>query len=236
MGEVSAFGEAHRKNGVARLEHGVVDGHIGATTAVRLDIGVFGTEQFFSAVDRELFGLVDTFAPVVPAFAGIAFGVFIGQTRPLRFAHGLADNILRGDQLNIVFLPDIFVAENFVHFRIGFVDGDGVAGAFTVRLHFIHAALVAAAHFRLVGQPGFENFQRGSFVGVICAEAEHVGRVVEAREFGHFRGTADGGAHTRELVGRNAHTDPGIADQHALFGLALRNAAGHFGGVIGIIG
>ena len=39
------------------------------------------------AVDRQRFGDIDKFAPAVIAAAGIAFGVFVGQHRALRFEH-----------------------------------------------------------------------------------------------------------------------------------------------------
>ena len=48
---------------------------------------------------------VHVFAAAIPAFAGVAFGVFIGQHRPLRLHHGGADRVLAGNQLDVFLLP-----------------------------------------------------------------------------------------------------------------------------------
>ena len=43
--QVSALGQVHREIGVARLEHGEVDRHVGLRTGVRLDVGVLAAEE-----------------------------------------------------------------------------------------------------------------------------------------------------------------------------------------------
>ncbi len=93
MRQVAAFGEAHGENGVAGVEHGKVNGHIGTASAVRLHIHMLCTEELFGAIDGEALGFIDPFAAVVPALGRIAFSIFVGQARSLCFAYSSADNI-----------------------------------------------------------------------------------------------------------------------------------------------
>jgi hypothetical protein len=71
---------------------------------MRLHVGVGGAEQLLRPLDRQLLGDVDEFAAAVVALAGIAFGVLVGQHRALRLEHARARVVLRGDQLDVVFL------------------------------------------------------------------------------------------------------------------------------------
>ena len=70
-----------------------------------LYVGIIGAEQFFGAIDSELFDHVNVFAAAVIAFARVAFGIFIGQYRTLRLQHPGADVVFRCDQLDVFFLP-----------------------------------------------------------------------------------------------------------------------------------
>src|SRR5690606_35551166 len=56
------------------------------------------------ASDGELLGHVDEFVSAVIALAGIAFRVFVGELRSLRFEHARAGVILGSDELDAVFL------------------------------------------------------------------------------------------------------------------------------------
>src|SRR5690606_34658591 len=104
VGQVAAVGQAHAENGVTGAEQGQVDGGVGLGAGVRRDVGVVGAEQLLGAVDGQLLDDVDVLATTVVALARIAFGVLVGQYRTLGFHHRRAGVVLRGDQLDVVFL------------------------------------------------------------------------------------------------------------------------------------
>ncbi len=74
---------------------------------VRLHVGEAAAEQLLRALDGEVLGDVDELAAAVVALAGIAFGVLVGQHRALRLQHGAGDDVLGGDQLDLVALATI---------------------------------------------------------------------------------------------------------------------------------
>ncbi len=90
---------------------------------MRLDVGVIGAEQLLGAVDGQLFNHVDVLAPTVVALARIAFGVLVGQHRTLGFHHRRAGVVLRGDQLDVVFLTLGFLLHGSE--EIGVETGEG---------------------------------------------------------------------------------------------------------------
>ena len=71
---------------------------------MRLHVGVVGAEQGLGALDGQLLGLVHVLAAAVVALAGVALGVLVGQHRALRLQHARAGVVLRGDQLDVLFL------------------------------------------------------------------------------------------------------------------------------------
>ena len=73
-----------------------------------LDVGGISMKQLFRAVDRQSLGDVDELAPAVVALARIAFGVLVGELRPLRLQNARADVIFRRDQLDVLFLAPVF--------------------------------------------------------------------------------------------------------------------------------
>ena len=102
--EMAAVIEAHAEDRVARLDQREVRRGVGLRARVRLHVGVVGAEQFLGAIDGELLGDVDELAAAVVALARIAFGVLVGEHRALRFEHARAGVVLRGDQLDVIFL------------------------------------------------------------------------------------------------------------------------------------
>jgi hypothetical protein len=76
-------------------------------------------EQLAGAVDRQLLGLVDLLAAAVVAPAGIALGILVGQHRARRLEHGARDDVLRGDQLDLLLLAMQLALEHGVDRRIG---------------------------------------------------------------------------------------------------------------------
>ena len=94
--------EAHE--GVARLHQREEHALIGLAAGIRLHIGEAAVEQLAGALDRELLGDVDELAAAIIAPARIALGVFVGHHRALRLEHGARDDVLRGDELDLVAL------------------------------------------------------------------------------------------------------------------------------------
>ncbi len=86
---------------------------------MRLDIGETAIEKFFRAVDRQLLDLIDEFATAVIAPARIAFGVFVGQHRALRFEHGARHDVLGCDELDLILLTPELAADRGRDIGIG---------------------------------------------------------------------------------------------------------------------
>jgi len=123
--QVAAMLERQPHDGVARRQHRVVDGLVGLRTGMRLDVGIFRAEQLFHALDRERLGLVHEFAAAVIALARIALGVLVGEHRAGGVQDGRTCVILRGDQLDVVFLPLVLADDGRPQFGIGAVGGAG---------------------------------------------------------------------------------------------------------------
>ncbi len=92
---------------------------IGLRAGVRLHVGEARVEQLLDAVEREVLGDVDVLAAAVVAPAGQALGVFVGHHRALRLEHGAADDVLGGDQLDLVALAAELQADRLGDLRVG---------------------------------------------------------------------------------------------------------------------
>ncbi len=216
VGEVSAVVEAHGEHGVAGFHHGEIDRHVGRAAAVRLHIGVFGAEKLFGAVNGQLFGIVHEFTAVVVATAGVALGVFVGQHGALSFAHGAADVVFGGNQLNVLPLADGLALQSVIHFGVALANGFRLRDAHRAGVHLLHAPLVAGARLKGGIEPGLQNV-RNFFHGRNGGAQRHdVGVVVLARHAGHFGVENLRRAHAGEFVGGHAHADAGRANQEAL--------------------
>ena len=104
-----------------REEHGLV----GLRAGMRLHVGEAAIEQLAGALDRELLGDVDKLAAAVIAPAGIALGIFVGEHRALRLEHGARDDVLRGDQLDLVLLAVQLAFEHGIDLGIGLGEARG---------------------------------------------------------------------------------------------------------------
>src|SRR5439155_9713290 len=105
VGKMSAMTQIHGQHPITRLEEREIDRHIRAAPTVWLDIGVFGAEKLFGAVDGQLLDRVHVLTTTVPATARVAFRVFVSQHRALRLQHRRAGKILAGDQFDVFLLP-----------------------------------------------------------------------------------------------------------------------------------
>jgi hypothetical protein len=102
--QVTAFGQAHAHDGVAGLQQAEEHALVGLRAGVGLHVGEFGAEQLLGAVDRQLLDHVDVLAAAVVALARVALGVLVGELRALRGHHRRRGVVLRGNQLDVVFL------------------------------------------------------------------------------------------------------------------------------------
>ena len=109
--------EAHER--VAGLHERHERALIGLAAGIGLNIGEPAVEQFASALDRQLLRDVDELAAAVIALARIAFRVFVGQHRPLRFENRARHDIFRGDELDVVALTAELEFDRAGDFRIG---------------------------------------------------------------------------------------------------------------------
>ena len=79
MSQVSTLIEAHRKYRVARVEQGLIDGHVGVGSAVRLHIGVIGTKKSRQSAPSKVFDLVNHLVASVVATTGVTLGILVGE-------------------------------------------------------------------------------------------------------------------------------------------------------------
>ena len=106
------------------MQHRLENGEIRLRAGMRLHIGVACMKQFFSAVDRQLFGHIHMLAAAVVALAGVTLGVLVGEHRTLRHQHARAGVIFRGNQLNMILLTLPFCLQRLP--QCGVQTGDGV--------------------------------------------------------------------------------------------------------------
>ena len=116
--QVSAFSQTHAEERIAGIQQGKKHRLIRLRATIGLNIGSFGTEQFFNAINRQRFDHINKFTAAVIALAGIAFSVFIGELAALRFHHGGAGVVFRSDQLDMVLLALIFMGDGGIQLRI----------------------------------------------------------------------------------------------------------------------
>jgi hypothetical protein len=67
-------------------------------------------EQLLGALDGQFFGNIDELAAAIIALARIALGILVGHDRALGFKHGARNDVLRGDQLDLMALAAEFLA------------------------------------------------------------------------------------------------------------------------------
>ena len=122
VGQVTAFGQAHAHDGVAGFQEGQENRFVGGRAAMGLHVGGFGAKDLFDAVNRQLFGNVDKLAATVITFAGVAFGIFVGELGTLRRHDGRRGVVFAGDQLDVVLLTLVFGLDGSKQLGIGLLD------------------------------------------------------------------------------------------------------------------
>ena len=104
--------EGETEDAVSGLSDSRQHGSVGRRTRMRLNVGVRGTEEALRALDRELLGNIHKFATAVVAAPRVAFGVLVGENRPLRLKNSARNEVLAGDHLESVALAFEFLTKN----------------------------------------------------------------------------------------------------------------------------
>ena len=108
VAEVAALVQAHAQHRVPVLAQGLVHGEVGLGAGVGLHIGIIGAEELLGPLNGDVLHHVHALTAAVVALAGIALGVLVRQVA----AHGRhdrgGDEVLRGDQLDVVALAAQF--------------------------------------------------------------------------------------------------------------------------------
>ena len=101
---MAAVAQVHTQKFVAGVEHRGEDGGVGLRAGVGLDVGVFGIEEQFGAVDGDELDFVDVLATAIPAFAGVTLGVLVGEHAALGLHDGRVGEVFGGDELDVALL------------------------------------------------------------------------------------------------------------------------------------
>ena len=115
---MSAVGEVHAEDPVARLQQRRIHGHIRLRAGVWLDVCVVRAEQPRHALDRQTLDLIDVLAAAIVARARIALGVFVRQVAANSLHDGLTREILGRDQLQMVALALQLARHGSIQLRV----------------------------------------------------------------------------------------------------------------------
>ena len=113
---------------------------------MRLHVGVLGAEELLGAVAGQVLDHVGELAAAVVAPSGIALGVLVGEHRAHGLQHGLADEVLRGDQLQAFVLAALFMGDGLGNLGIHFAEGARHACRSSGRLLFGEYLLYTEGH------------------------------------------------------------------------------------------
>ena len=119
VGQVPARRQRQPEDGVAGLGQRQQHRLVGLAAGARLHVGEVAVEQLLGALDGQRLGLVDVLAAAVVAPARIALGILVGERRAGGLQHRAADDVLRGDQLDLVALAVGLARHGRVDRRVG---------------------------------------------------------------------------------------------------------------------
>ena len=185
---------------------------------MRLDVGVVGSEKLLGALDGEGFHDIHVFATAIPAFPGVALGIFVSEQRALRLHHSGRREVFRGDQLDVVPLAMLLADDGRVELGIG--HGNPAAGGIA-NTRFVAPAL------ELGGEKSAGHFHRGVDIGVFSGKAKHIGVVVFAGGDGFLDRAHTRGADVGMTVCGDAHAHAGCAGEDTKIKSAICNVAGN---------
>src|SRR5207247_1994133 len=122
-------------------------------------------------IHRDLFDRIDVFATSVPAFARIAFSVFVRQYGALSFHDRRARKIFAGDQFDILLLALLLEENCFIDLPIDRFQAE--RGRSERTLEFVHAPLVTAT-FKTRVQKCLQNSNRLVWWSYFASDAKNI--------------------------------------------------------------
>ncbi len=122
VAEVTAGFDGEGEDGFAGLEESHEGSDIGVGSAVGLDIRVAAVEELFGPVAGEVFRLVVEDTATVVSLAGIALGIFVGETGTHGVHDGGADMVFTGDEFEGGGLALGLVGDDFSDSGIGLAE------------------------------------------------------------------------------------------------------------------
>ena len=127
VGQMAALRKVHAHDGIAQVQQCKVDSQVGLCAGVGLHIGILCAEQLAGALDGDVLHLVHIDAAAVVALAGQALGILVGQDAAHRGHDSRRDDVLAGDQLNVLALTGQLTVHGRAQFRVHAVDqADGI--------------------------------------------------------------------------------------------------------------
>jgi len=101
------------------LAQGLVHGEVGLGAGVGLHIGIIGAEELLGPLNGDVLHHVHALTAAVVALAGIALCVLVGEDGAGGGQDSGADDVLRGDQLDVLLLAVVLGADGLSHLGIG---------------------------------------------------------------------------------------------------------------------
>ena len=139
VGQMTALRQVHAHNGIAQIEQGEVDSQIGLCAGVGLDVGVLCAEQLAGALDGDVLHLIHIDAAAVVTLAGQALGVLVGEHTAHGSHDGGRDDVLAGNELDVLALTGQLPVHGSPQFRVYGIDqADGIHHFF---VHFSYPSL-----------------------------------------------------------------------------------------------
>ena len=107
--QMPAVCQIHAEDRVARLQQCKEDRHIRLRARMRLHIRPCRSEELLCAVNRKLLRHIDVFTAAIVALARVALCVLVCEDTALRLHNRAADNVFRGDELQLCTLAVQFI-------------------------------------------------------------------------------------------------------------------------------
>ena len=107
--QMPAVRQIHAEDRVARLQQCKEDRHIRLRARMRLHIRPCRSEELLCAVNRKLLRHIDVFTAAVVALSWVALCVLVREDTALRLHNRAADDVFRGDELQLRTLAVQFI-------------------------------------------------------------------------------------------------------------------------------
>ena len=118
MGEVPPVRQVHAENGLPGLQGRHVHRYVGLGSGMRLHVGMFGAEKLPGPVDGQLLHHVGKLAAPIVTATGVALRVLVGEHAAGGLQDGLAHEILRGNEFQLVGLTTGFPVDGVGNLRV----------------------------------------------------------------------------------------------------------------------